>query len=151
MERDRAHPTLALVISRPGLPLTESIHLWYDPFLTPPLSLAHRCFHVTSDFAHSRLQFPWYRTVIGWGPAMTQSGQNMNHVGQSISLYPVTSKRSSVSEFIRMVFFWGVTTALKLYSDAIMIASLISCGALSCCCWLGTIFSKWHERKRKTC
>lgn len=36
---------------------------------------------------------------------MTQSGRNMNHIGQSISLYPVTPKRSLLSESISMVFF----------------------------------------------
>lgn len=53
VERDRANPPFALVISRPGLPLTESIHLRCDPSQTPRLSIAHRCLHVTSDFAQT--------------------------------------------------------------------------------------------------
>lgn len=36
----------------------------------------------------------YYGMVIGWGVAVTQSGRSMNHVGQSISLRPVTAKRS---------------------------------------------------------
>lgn len=52
-EKDQAHPPSDLVISRPGLPLTESLHLWCDPNQTPLLSITHRCLHVTSDFAQS--------------------------------------------------------------------------------------------------
>lgn len=36
---------------------------------------------------------------------MTQSGWNMNQVGQNISLYPATPKRSSLLESISGVFF----------------------------------------------
>lgn len=70
---------------------------------------------------------------------MTQSGRNMNHVGQSISLYPMTPKRSSLLESISMVFFlMGNDSTKNFYCDAIMTATLISCAASSYCCWLGT-------------
>lgn len=36
---------------------------------------------------------------------MTQRGLNMNQVGQSISLYPVTPKRSLLLESRSIVFF----------------------------------------------
>lgn len=47
----------------------------------------------------------YYGMVIGWGVAMTQNGQNMNQAGQSISLYPMTPKRSLLLESISIVFF----------------------------------------------
>lgn len=52
-EKDQAHPPFDLIISRLGLPPTESLHLWRDPNQTPLLSITHRCLQVTSDFAQS--------------------------------------------------------------------------------------------------
>lgn len=100
-EKDQAHPAFDLVIWQPGLPATESFHLWYDKNQTPLLSITHRCLQVTSYFA----QYSCNSLDILWdGNCMAQNDQNMNQVGQSMSLYPMTPKRSLLLESISMVF-----------------------------------------------
>ena len=47
---------------------------------------------------------------------MTQSGRNMNHVGQSISLHPVTPERSSLLESISIVFFLMGNDGTKIFT-----------------------------------
>lgn len=53
----------------------------------------------------------YYGMVIGWGVAVTPCRWIMNHVGQNISLYPVTPKEVITRGHKR---FWWSTAVLKL-------------------------------------
>lgn len=65
------------------------------------------------------LSFPvipliYYGMVIGWGVAMTHRGQNMNQVGQSISVYRMTPERSQLLKSMTTDLFLKVTDGALL-------------------------------------
>lgn len=144
---DRAHPPFDPLISRSGLPPTDSPCRRWDPKQTPALSPTGVFMSLVTLLSLAVIPLIYYGIVIGWGVAMTQSGRSMNHVGQNISLYPVTPERSSLLESISMLcFLMGDDSSKNFYWNAVTTATLIS----SWCRLLGTnsvesIYSKWQR------
>lgn len=147
-EKDQAHPSFDLVISWPGLPPTESLHLCCDPSQTPLLSITHRCLQVTSDFAQSScnsLDILWDGNWMG----SSHDSEWPEHESSWTEHIFVPGDTDEVIAFgnHKYVFsFWWVTTALKFYCDAIMSAILVSlfCFCLRVKC-MTTMWSKWVD------